>query len=291
MNWFQANRWLGRFLIGFGICALLALWFLFHAKGNFGEAKTQFDEAANERNRLERRDPFPSETNYQKFKVHIDNYGVALKKFEEELKNHTLPGAPLAPNEFQTRLRQAMVASGEKARANKVKVPNNFALGFEEFTAALPSNEAAPLLGQELAQAELLANILIDARVDSITTFARKALPSSSAAATVAPAKKPAAAAAPKVVERNVVDLVFVSSPSAARKVLNQISSSNQQLYVIRTLHVHNEKEKGPAREGNAAGAAATVATPSPANAALNFVVGNEHIETSARIEMLRVNF
>ena len=289
MNWFQANRWLGRFLVAFGICALVAVWFLFHAKGNFGEAKGRFDETAAERNRLERRNPFPSDVNYQKLKVHIDNYGAVLKKFEEELKNHTLPATPLAPNEFQTRLRKAMVASAEKARANKVKLPNNFALGFDEFTAALPNNDIAPLLGQELAQAELLMNILVDARVDSVTGFARKTgLPSASAPA---PAKKttPSKASAPKVIERNIVDLRFVASPSAARKVLNQIVSTNQQLYVIRTLHVRNEKEKGPAREGNAAGAA--VATLPPANAPLNFIVGNEHVETSARIEMLRFIF
>ena len=46
MNWFQANRSLGRFLVAFGICALVAVWFLFHAKGNFGEAKGRFDETA-----------------------------------------------------------------------------------------------------------------------------------------------------------------------------------------------------------------------------------------------------
>jgi len=292
MNWFQTNRWLGRFLIAFGIGTLFALWFLFHAKGNFGEAKARFDETVAERNRLERRDPFPSDANYAKLKTHIDNYGVELKKFQEELKNHALPVAPLAPNEFQTRLRQAMVASSEKARANKVKLPNNFALGFDEFTAALPNNDVASLLGQELAQAELLMSILVEARVDSVTGFARKTgLPTTAAGATPAPAKKPntPAATGPKVIERNVVDLTFVAAPSAARKVLNQIASSSQQLYVIRTLHVRNEKEKGPAREGNAAGAPA--ATPPPANAPLNFIVGNEHIETSARIEMLRFNF
>lgn len=292
MNWFQANRWLGRFLVAFGICALVALWFLFHAKGNFGEAKARFDETAAERNRLERRDPFPSDVNYQKLKAHIDNYGAVLRKFEEELKNHTLSAPPLAPNEFQTRLRQAMVASVAKARANKVKLPSNFALGFDEFTAALPNNDIAPLLGRELAQAELLTNILVDARVDSVTGFARKnGRPNVTAAATPAPAKKTTLSPArgPKVIERNIVDLTFVASPSAARKVLNEIASANQQLYVIRTLHVRNEKEKGPAREGNGAGEA--VATPPPANGPLNFIVGNEHIETSARIEMLRFIF
>lgn len=292
MNWFQADRWLGRFLVAFGVFTLVSLWFLFHAKSDFGEAKARFDETAAERNRLERRDPFPSDVNYQKLKADIDNYSAVLGKFEEELRNHTLPATPLAPNEFQTRLRQAMVASAAKARANKVKLPSNFALGFDEFTAALPNSDIAPLLGRELAQAELLINILVDARVDRVTGFARKAgLPGTTAAATPAPAKKPTLSPASglKVIEHNIVDLTFVASPLAAHKVLNQIASANQQLYVIRTLHVRNEKEKGPAREGNASGAA--VATPPPANAPLNFIVGNEYIETSARIEMLRFIF
>jgi hypothetical protein len=115
-------------------------------------------------------------------------------------------------------------------------------------------------------------------------------------------AKKPTASPAlgRKVAERNVVDLTFVAAPSAARKVLNQIASSDQQLYIVRALHVRNEKEKGPAREGSAAGtaaitgpaeAAATTTAKPAGNAALNFIVGNEHIETSVRIEMLRFTF
>jgi hypothetical protein len=301
MNWFQANRALGRFLIGVGIGTLLALFLLFSAKGSYRRARTRFDEGAAERNRLERRDPFPNEPNYGKLKVQIDNYGAALKKFQGELKNHTLLAATLAPNEFQTRLRQAMVASAEKARANRVKLPDNFALGFNEFTAVLSNTEVAPLLGQELAQVELLMNILIDARVDSVTALARKTLPPGTAATTT-PASAgrqpaPSSATGPKVIERNIVDLTFVASPSAARKVLNQIASANEQLYVIRTLHVRSEKEKGPPREQTAAGrgtaadtAAATASKPGGA-AALNFIVGNEHIETSARIEMLRLTF
>ena len=70
-----------------------------------------------------------------------------------------------------------MVAVADKARANKVKLPDNFALGFEEFTAALPNTAAAPLLGQELSQVELLMNILIDAHVDGVTALVRTHLP------------------------------------------------------------------------------------------------------------------
>jgi hypothetical protein len=293
MSWFQENRWLARFLSVFGVCTLVALYFLFTAKSNYEEVSARFRETAAERNRLERLDPFPSDTNYRELKTDVDNYGGGLAKFKEELKEHSLPVVPLAPNEFQSRLRKAMIASAEKARTNKVKLPDNFHLGFDEFIAALPNNEGAPLLGQELAQVELLVNIVIDARVDSLSGLRRARAPQEHGKTS---------AARPKGIERNMVDLTFIAAPSAARKVLNEIAGANQQLYVIRTLHVRNEKEKGPAREqiaaalGNAAETPLSGATTLPGakpagNAALNFIVGNEHIETSARIEMLRFAF
>ena len=310
-DWFKQNRWLGTFLIVSGACLILALYFLFSQKSAANEAATRFDEAAVEKNRLEGGNPFPNDTNTRKMKVHVDNFAAALDKLKEELKSHVLPATPMAPNEFQSRLRQAMTATGEKARANKVKLPDNFALGFEVYTTALPGTEAAPLLGQELAQAELLMNILVEARVDGVATMTRLPLPeerAASATPTPAPAgaKKPAAPAAPagsKVIERNVVDLTFTASPGALRRVLNQVTNSPQQFYIIRTLHVRNEKEKGPPREQAAAQAtpAPTPATPAAgatgaagkpgANAALTFIVGNEHVETTARIEMVRFNY
>src|SRR5205085_1542097 len=123
-----------------------------------------------------RLDPFPSEANHRKMKMHLENYTAALNKLKEELKAR-VPSAPaLAPNEFQTRLRQAMVAVSEKARANRVKLPDNFALGFEEYTTGLPNTGVTPLLGQELSQIEALLNLLIDAYVDGISNFIRKPL-------------------------------------------------------------------------------------------------------------------
>ena len=87
--------------------------------------------------------------------------------------------------------------------------------------------------------------------------------------------------------------MTFASSPSAARRVINQIASASQQFYIIRTLHVLNEKEKGPPRaETSAQGAPADTAAPgAKPNAALNFIVGGEHIQTSANIELVRFTF
>src|SRR5437763_1144198 len=187
-------------------------------------------------------------------KFYLEDYSAGVDKMKEDLKTHMVPIAPLAPNEFQSRLRQVTLATMDKARTNKVQLPRTFYMGFEEFASSLPTTAAAPLLGQQLSQIALLMNILIDARVDGVTALKRTKLPEEGGA--VSPTPPPAATAktapvpaAPKVFERNVVDLTFVATQPAARKVLNQIASSSQQFYIIRTLYVKNEKDKGPTRE------------------------------------------
>jgi hypothetical protein len=293
MNWYRENRWLGNFLIAFAFAVLIALWFLFHARSGFAEASGEFTTAATERNRLEHLNPFPNEENFRKTQTALENYGATLSKLKEELKAQVLPVAPIAPNEFQSRLRQAIVSTTEKARANRVKLPDNFHLGFDEFATTLPGSAAAAAsLGQELAQVELLVGILIDARIDAITTLKRVTLPPETAAPTIARKPPGAANAAPGPVERSIVDLTFTASPSPMRKVLNQIANSERQFFIVRTLYVRNEQLKGPSRETTSAGsgkAAETAAATS--SSAIKFIVGNEHVENTARIEVVRFTF
>ena len=289
MNWYRENRWLGNFLIAFAVTALLALWFLFGARSGFTEASAQFNEAATERNRLEHLNPFPNEGNFRKTRTALDDYSATLTKLKADLRAQVLPVEPIAPNEFQSRLRRAIVNTTEKARANRVKLPENFHLGFDEFRTTLPTTAAAPLLGQELAQVELLFGILIDARVDAIAAVKRTTPPAEATAAPTPPPKKPSAPAnaAPPVVERAIVDLTFTASPSAMRKVSNQIASAERQFFIVRTLYVRNQQLKGPAREQTAA----TAGTTPPPTSAIKFIVGNEHVEITARIEIVRFAF
>ncbi|HEV2804012.1 MAG TPA: Amuc_1100 family pilus-like protein [Chthoniobacterales bacterium] len=265
MSWFRENRFLGTFLVAFGVCVLAALWFLFSAKSGWDEAGVRFANASAEMNRLERLSPYPSADNLRKMKAHAEDYSSALAKLKDELKRRAAPIAAIAPNEFQSRLRVALNAVSDKARTNKVKLPDKFYLGFDDFVSALPSEAAAPLLGQELVQIEWLLGALLDAHVDAVGSFRRAPLAEEVVTES-------------KVVERNVIELTFFSTPGAARKVINQIAGANQPFCIIRQLHVRNEKEKGPPREG----AGETPAT------ALTFIVGNEKIETTAQIEIVR---
>jgi hypothetical protein len=278
MNWYRENRWLGNFLLAFAGATLLALWFLFYAKGAFADAMMEFNQAASVRSRLEHLTPFPNEDNIKKTRLALENYKVRLDATKAELSAQVLPAPPLAPNEFQTHLRQAIVNTTERARTNRVKLPDNFHLGFDEFIAALPDTVAAPAVGQQLGQVDLLVNILIDNHVDAITSVKRQTAATSGAGKV---------GTSSMVVERAVIDLAFTASPSVLRKVLNQIARTERQFFIVRNLHVRNEQQNGPSREQSAAGATSAAANPVP----LKFIVGNEHLEVAASVELVRFAF
>jgi hypothetical protein len=296
--WFQQNRALGKLLIVFGIGALFAGVLLYWRWATWRDGMQTFDQAAAERSRLAQLDPFPNDVNYRKLQGYLDRYTTGLDKFKDELKNGIVPAPPLAPNEFQSRLRLATVATVTRAQTNNVKLPDKFELGFDEFATGLPDTAVAPLLGQELSQIQMLINILLDAKVDSVTSLRRAPLPEerkSLTTPTPSPAARRTAAKTstppPTSLQRNIVDVTFKATPSAARKVLNEIANSSGQFFIIRTLYVHNEKDKGPPRQRiePTPPQAPQTASPQPGAAApLNFIVGNEHIEVSATIEMLR---
>jgi hypothetical protein len=305
MKWFQQNRAFGMLLIGFAISALLAGALLYWRWSAWNDARRGFTEMVAERYRLGSLDPFPDDANYRKLQGYLERYSAALDKFKGQLKSEVAPAPPLAPNEFQSRLRQATLATLDRARANNVKLPDRFQLGFDEFARAMPDTAVTPLLGQELSQIQMLVNILLDAKVDSVTSLRRAPLPQERGASpTPTPppvpgrrvaTAKPGSTPAPTLIERNIADISFKAAPGAARRVLNEIAASTGQFFIIRTLYVHNEKDKGPPRERGASPTPPPSAQASPAQpgaaAALNFIVGNEHIEVSATIEMLRFSF
>src|SRR5437879_3546659 len=302
MKWFQQNRAFGMLLIGFAICALLAGALLYWRLTIWSDARQIFDRAAAERIRLLHLDPFPNDANYRKLQGYLESYGAALDKFKEALKAEVAPALPLAPNEFQSHLRQAVVATLDRARTSNVKLPDKFQLGFDEFTRAMPNTAVTVLLGQELSQIQMLINILLDAKVDSVTSLRRTPLPEESGPSSTpipsptvgrrAPGAKPGGTPAQPLVERNAGYVSFKAAPGAARKVINEIAASTRQFFIIRTLYVHNEKDKGPSRERTANPTPQPGPQASPGAAvALNSIVGNEHIEVSATIEMLRFTF
>lgn len=296
MTWLRQHPGLSGLIAALTLSLIGALWFFWNAHGDAEEAARRFNENITELKRLEQLAPYPSGANLRQMKAHAAEYGVAVEKLKTDLKMRVMPPTAIAPNEFQSRLRIAAGAVSEKARAHKVRLPARFFLGFDEFSSALPSTQAAPLLGQELAQIQFLLNILLDARIDALTSFRRVSVSQqSSAGSTASPAPSPKTPAT-SLVERNAVELSFLASQSAARKILNQIATTPEQFYIVRLLQVRNEKDKGPPRDITADNRTATAIPAAPgakpaSGPVLTFIVGNEHVETSARIEIVKFAF
>jgi len=73
------------------------------------------------------------------------------------------------------------------------------------------------------------------------------------------------------LLKRNIVDLTFKATPAAARKVLNEIANSSGQFFIIRTLYVHNEKDKGPSTPKNWRTSSRCIADPAGRSRAAKF--------------------
>jgi hypothetical protein len=304
MNWFQQNRFLGIFIGGLAFATLLSAGFLFQEKSAAATEQARLETTIDELTRLQRSTPFPSEENFRRAKAQSDSCHDLLLALKNELKTRTFPKPPLLPNEFQAQLRQLATDVIERARASKVQLPESFNLGFDEYATSLPNTAAAPDLGRQLRAIEWVANTIVDAHVDSLQSLTRSTLPEEKA--TPAPtrartrsgkeSKTPEASA--RIVDSTSIDVAFSGSPASARRILNQIAAAKEQVYVIRTLQVRNRADKGPERgdKGKLTPAAKVTVPPAQASVAgkeqgISFIVGTEHLNVAAKIEILRFNF
>src|SRR5438046_6686372 len=146
------NPFLTAFITIAGGALLLAAGFLWWTKGSYEDAMAKYRESAAEQTRLESGNPYPSAANVGKMKTYLDNYKATLNKLKAELKTRMLTETPLAPNEFQTRLRQAIIHTAENDRNNRGKLPPNFFLGFSEFVSLLPSPVDEPVHGNVICK-------------------------------------------------------------------------------------------------------------------------------------------
>lgn len=305
MNRFQQNKFVTGYLVALALATLLSLFFLLREKSAADAARTRLESAINELTRLRRSAPFPSEENLRKTKTQSDSYRSSLRTLERKMKARMFPELPIQPNEFQAQLRAATIDVTEHAQTARVRLPGNFHLGFDEYATSLPNSLAAPRLGRQLRAIEWLANTVIEAHIDSINSLSRAPLPEEPVTALTPipfhapPGSSPKAAAGKKkIIERTMVDLAFSGSPAAVRRAFNQIATTPEQFYVLRTLQIKNQVGKGPPRSGFEG---SPLAGPSPAGVSpgvigkgtapnISFIVGTEHVDVAVKVEIMKFN-
>jgi hypothetical protein len=265
MNWIKQNKKLATILgimiaggIGLGVWLYLA-WAEYSSKM---EEWTDMDQKAA---KLENAKIYPSDANMKALAEKIADYRDKFNTLQKVLLSPTLqePVTPMSETDFQAKLKDRSRAVSQKA-ASKTKLPKDFALGFEDYTGALPPNaDVAAELNVQLDASEKFVNTLLDAGVATVESMTRTKLPTERGG-TPAPTRptpppspqqrnKPAAPVvqvAP-VYDKQTIQCIFTCDQGPLQAVMNNLANpaKTHDFLVVRQLHVENEKQDAPTKE------------------------------------------
>ena len=295
MNWIKENKFLAGFfaamLVGIGGLGYL----LYSAMGTFDEATARYTAQASELSRLQNLAVSPSQKNLTALAAQKDEAVKVIAAFQSSLATKSFPAEPMTPEQFQDKLKATKNAVAQKAQA-ATKLPDKFFLGFDPYETRPPDNkEVATLLGHELKAIEWLILELIENHATEIKPMKREPLPEESGKGRGA--EKGDKKGKP-LVNSHPVDISIQCRPNTLASFLNAIVSPKApQFYIVRTVFVKNQNEKGPPK--------VLVAPPPPPSPALvppppgapqpasqpqvvsTYIVGEELIDVVMQIEIV----
>jgi hypothetical protein len=311
MNWIKANKFLSGFLAVMLVGAGVLTFLLLSAKGKYDETSAEYEKQAAELNRLQSLSPFPDAKNLEAMAGQKGEHQQAIVTLQKNLTGNEIPIEPLAPEQFQDRLRETVSRVAAKATEARVGLPEKGTfLGFERYQTEPPKTEAAPILGRDLKAIELVVNQLIESRVAAITRVERT--PITEEGGGKEPARdqrnsRPAAGgggggredrgnAAP-LVKKHTFEVGVQSTQSSFVGALNKIVGNKTQFLVPRLITVANAQQAGPPRVDPNAGATTPAVDPAAPTApgtaaaapapARKYIVGEELVDAGLRLEIV----
>ncbi len=306
MNWIKENKFLAGFfavmLVGVGVLGYL----LFGAMSRADEATTRYTETSGELNRLQNLPVSPNKKNLDALVAQKKDAIDAIAAFQSMLATKTFPRDSMTPEGFQDKLKATKNTVVEKA-AGVTELPKpKFFLGFDVYETRPPDKDAAEPLGHELKAIEWLFGKLIESRVTEVKNIKREPLPEESGKAR---GNERGDRKGRNLLTANIVEMTMQCRQESLAAFLNTlVSPKAPQFYIVRSIRVKNQNEKGPPRVDANAGAASVPPPPapplppgSPPDAApipeaaaapkvvSSYIVGEEQLEVTLQIEI--VNF
>jgi hypothetical protein len=315
MTWIRANKFLSGF-IGVMVVAVGALgYLLYSAYSNYSDVSDQYTQTESDLHGLQNRVPFPNTDNLAKYRAQKDDFIDATHDLADNLSKMEMPLEDLTPSAFQDKLRESVSAVTARAKGVNVKLPDKFAMDFDQYESVQPVPQAASPLGRQLAAIEAAMNILIDDHVDAITAMTRTKVPQEASTAPGVPGAPGAGAHATTggLVDKVPFQVSFTATQGSFNKVLNDLAASDKQFFITRTLVIENSQPKPVSKADAAAAQAAAAATPAPAaggggapattgtdasasagvpanTSFLTFLVGTEKVDVAMRVDMVTFN-
>jgi len=298
-----------KFFIGLGIAVLLGCgslgFLLLQALSNYNAADALYTEQLAKLTRLQTLPLYPEPSNLAVLEAQNKTAHETAVALHQQLVRMAFPLEPMTPEQFQDKLNTSVKNLVEKAAAAGVKLSDKFYLGFTEYRTATPRPEAAAVLGRQLKCIELVVNTMIDKKVTSIGEVVRTHLdeeadPTKTAAGQPIPPQGKAKLAKPVLLSKYPFEVPFVSEQKAFQGVLNDLSKTEQQFFIIRPVVIKNQNEKAPKKndpnaekmsEATATAAAAPINTGAGATAPalrpekMRYVLGAEKLNVTLRFD------
>jgi len=263
MNWIKQNTKLATILgvmIAGGIG--LGVW-LYMAWSDYSAQMEQWTVLDKSTKTLENAKIYPSAANMKALEEKIGDYRDKFSILQGTLENVQQKVTPISETDFQAKLKERARAASAKATKQATKLPEPFALSFEEYTSSLPpSPDAAAELNVQLDVTEKLVNTLLDAGVKSIDGLERTRLASEKPGAVAPrpappPSNKPPKKGAPIVIQgapvldRYTIKCTFTCDSGPLQNVMNNLANpaKTPQFLAVRQLHVENARQEAPTKE------------------------------------------
>lgn len=263
MSWIKENLF-GAALGGITAVAAggLLYWGL-RGSSRVESATERFQSAADEVTSLARAPLYPSDENHDGKSKALSDYRGSLDALQKKfLTFRPEKIADIPPAEFGSKVLDTVGKAKKALDEAAVKYPENFALGFEQYTGKPAEQGATGILTYQLEATGDLVAMLAAARPSAVLNVHRPALPEETRGKWQ-PGESEVARSLP-------LELVFRGSEKSARGFLNSLVNSESHFFVVRSMRVMNQVKKGPTAEDAKFEAAKPAATENPFGAALD---------------------
>ena len=298
MTWFKENKFLAGLLIFTLVGAGVLGYLMMTSKSKYEESASAFQQQSTELHRLETLPAYPDKDNLEVLESQRQAHLSLIDDLQKSLAAAQIPMEPITPNGFQDQLRVAVTAFTTKAgaAAPPIGLPAGFYLGFGPYQSVPPSVNAAAPLARELKVIQMIAKILLENKISTITRFDREALPEEKGA-TAAPAAtpkpgpgaKPAGKPAEPLLKAHALDIQMVVEQKSLEGILNALVKNTEQFLIVRYINIHNQADRGPQRSDPTAPAAPTTDDPNPKPKS-PMLFGEEKIDVLIHLEIVDFN-
>ena len=256
MNWFSENKFMAGF-IGFMVVGVGALGYLLATQiSDFSQKQADYSTKYRALDELQKKNPFPNQKNLEAFQSQHEELKGDIDALNQNLAKIQFPiDSTVTPKTFQENLQAAIADANAKATANKVVLPDKFALGFDNYVSTLSIAGAAPALDRQLKAAEIVFDELLNGPgVANITDVSRGKLAEENEGEKepAKPAGKPGAKTPAGgqgsgnngQVIKTPLQITFTADWSTLRRIMNDIVQSNKQFFIIRLVNIKTDGSK-----------------------------------------------